>query len=48
MNVPAARDQLLEAGWVLLESRDCDVRWSLALGSNSSDGRTTPLLLAPD
>ncbi|MGI8331340.1 HEAT repeat domain-containing protein [Actinomadura scrupuli] len=48
VNVPAARDQLLEAGRVLLYSSDCDVRWSLALalGANSTDERTTPLLLA--
>jgi HEAT repeat protein len=48
VNVPAARDRLVEAGEALVHSADCDVRWSLALalGSNSTDGRTTSLLLA--
>lgn len=48
VNLEAARDQLIDVGNDLRTSDDCDVRWSLAgaLGSNSTDGRTTPLLPA--
>jgi HEAT repeat protein len=48
VNVEAARDNLIDVGNDLLTSDDCDVRWSLAraLGTTSTDGRTTPLLLA--